>query len=130
MTTLTLHATGPVAPAEAWDRYLHPARWSSWAPQILGVDTDAEQIAQGVTGRVRGPLGVTVPFVVDEVDDASQRWRWTVQVGPARMTLLHWVTSGPDGGTTTGLRTTGPAPVVLGYAPLAGWALHRLVRPL
>ena len=128
MTTLTLHATGPVVPAEAWDRYRHPARWSSWAPQITGVDTDADVIAQGVTGRVRGPLGVSVPFVVDEVDETTRRWRWTVQVGPARMTLLHWVTPGPDGGTTTGLRVRGPLPLAAGYAPAALVALHGLVR--
>jgi hypothetical protein len=128
VTTLTLHATGPVAPAEAWDRYFHPARWSSWAPQITGVVTDAERIAQGVTGRVRGPIGLTVPFVIDEVDAASRRWRWTVQVGPARLTLLHWVTSGPEGGTTTGLRARGPLMLAAGYAPAALVALHGLVR--
>ena len=128
MTTLTLHATGPVSPAEAWDRYLHPARWSGWAPQITGVETDADRIVQGLTGRVRGPLGITVPFVVDEVDDATRRWRWTVQVGPARLTLLHWVTTGPDGGTTTGLRVRGPLPLAAGYAPAALVALHGLVR--
>jgi len=128
VTTLTLHATGPVAPAEAWDRYLHPARWSSWAPQITGVVTDAERIAQGVTGRVRGPVGITVPFVVDEVDDASRQWRWTVQVGPARLTLTHWVAPGADGGTTTGLRVRGPLLLAAGYAPAALVALHGLVR--
>ncbi|MGY1843316.1 SRPBCC family protein [Modestobacter sp. SYSU DS0875] len=128
MTTLTLHATGPVDPAEAWDRYLHPARWSSWAPQITGVVTDAGRIAQGVTGRVRGPLGVSLPFVVDEVDEATRRWRWTVQVGAPRLTLTHWVSAGPDGGTTTGLRVRGPLPLVLGYAPAALVALHGLVR--
>jgi hypothetical protein len=128
VTTRTLHATGPVDPAEAWDRYLHPARWSSWSPQITGVDTAAEEIAQGVTGRVRGPVGISVPFLVDEVDAATRRWRWTVQVGPARLTLLHWVADGPDGGTTTGLRVRGPLPLVLGYAPAALLALHGLVR--
>jgi hypothetical protein len=46
------------------------------------------------------------------------------------MHLLHWVTEGPDGGSTTGLRVTGPAPVVVGYAPLAQLAIGRLVRPL
>ena len=133
MTTLTLHATGPVAPDEAWNRYLHPARWSGWAPQITGVQlTDGSpgpaRIAQGVTGRVRGPLGLTVPFLVDEVDEASRQWRWTVQVGPARLTLLHWVPPGVDGGTTTGLRVRGPLPLVAGYAPAALLALHGLVR--
>jgi hypothetical protein len=33
-----MRAAGPVHPAEACDRYLHPARW---APQITGVVTDA-----------------------------------------------------------------------------------------
>jgi hypothetical protein len=128
VTTLTLHATGPVAPDEAWDRFRRPARWSSWAPQITGVDTHADLIAPGVTGRVRGPFGVSVPFVVDEVDEAARRWRWTVHVGPARMNLLHWVAPGPDRGTTTGLRVSGPLPLAAGYAPAALVALHSLVR--
>ena len=37
---------------------------------------------------------------------------------------------GPDGGSVAGLRSTGPAPVVHAYAPLAQAALDRLVRPL
>ena len=128
MTTLTLHATGPVDPAEAWDRYAYPSRWSSWAPQTTGVETDALRIATGVTGRVRGPVGVSLPFVVDEADDASRRWHWTVELGPIRLRLLHWVSAGPDGGTTTGLRIRGPLPLVAGYAPAALVALHGLVR--
>jgi len=128
VSILTLHASGPVDPAEAWDRYLRPARWPSWAPQITGVVTDADRIAQGVTGRVRGPVGISLPFVVDEVDDTARQWRWTVQVGPARLTLTHWVSPGPDGGTTTGLRVRGPLPLIAGYAPAALVALHGLVR--
>jgi hypothetical protein len=128
VTTLTLHATGPVRPAEAWNRFLHPHRWSSWAPQITGVVTDADRIAQGVTGRVRGPAGISLPFVVDEVDDASRQWRWTVHVGPARLTLVHWVSPGAGGGTTTGLKVRGPLPLAAGYAPAALVALRRLVR--
>jgi hypothetical protein len=127
VTSLTLHATGPVAPAEAWDRYLYPARWASWAPQITGVVTDAARIAQGVTGRVRGPVGISLPFLVDEVDEGSRQWRWTVYVGPGRLTLLHWVAPGAEGGTTTGLRVRGPLPLAAGYAPAALVALHGLV---
>ena len=63
-----------------------------------------------------------------EVDEADRRWSWSVDVGPARLVLTHWVRPGPDGGTTTGLRSSGPAPLVLGYAPLAQLALHRLIR--
>lgn len=128
MTTLTLHATGTVEPAEAWDRYAVFARWPEWSPQITGVDVDADRIAQGVTGRVRGPLGLALPFLVDEADEASRRWTWSVFAGPVRLQLTHWISPGPDDGTTTGLRVHGAAPLVAGYAPLALLALQRLVR--
>ena len=130
MTTLTLHATGPEAPAEVWERYAVPARWPEWALQITGVELPAARLAAGVRGRVRGPLGVTLPFVVETVDDTARRWSWTVSLGPVRLHLLHWVSEGPDGGSTTGLRVTGPALLVVGYAPLAHLAIGRLVRPL
>ena len=102
--------------------------WSTWSPQITGVDVDADRIAQGVSGRVRGPLGVAVPFVVDEVDDAARVWTWSVFAGPVRLQLRHWVAPAPDGGVTTGTRLRGPAPLVAGYAPLTLLALQRLVR--
>jgi hypothetical protein len=130
VTTLTLHATGPEAPVEVWERYAVPARWPEWAPQITGVELSVARLAAGVWGRVRGPLGVTLPFVVETVDEAARRWSWTVSLGPVRLHLLHWVSEGPDGGSTTGLRVTGPAPLVVGYAPLAHLAIGRLVRPL
>ncbi len=130
MTVLTLHATGPEPAAEVWDRYARPARWPTWAPQITGVQVPAPRLAAGVRGRVRGPAGVTLPFVVEAVDEAARRWSWTVSAGPVRLHLLHWVSDGPDGGSTTGLRITGPLPVVVGYAPLAQVAIGRLVRPL
>ena len=130
MSTVTLHATGPEAPDEVWERYAVPARWSDWAPQITGVELPVARLTAGVRGRVRAPLGVMLPFVVETVDEVARRWSWTVSIGPVRLHLLHWVTEGPDGGSTTGLRVTGPAPLVLGYAPLAQLAIGRLVRPL
>ena len=130
MTTLTLHATGPEPTAEVWERYAVPASWPKWAPQITGVELPVARLTAGVRGRVRGPLGVRLPFVVETVDEAARRWSWTVSAGPVRLHLLHWVTEGPDGGSTTGLRVSGPAPLVVGYVPLAQLAIGRLVRPL
>ncbi|MBB3677297.1 SRPBCC family protein [Modestobacter versicolor] len=127
MTSLTLHATGPVDPAEVWDRYLHPSRWSGWSPQIKRVEASADRIEQGVTGRVYDPIGTSVPFVVDEVSEVQRRWVWQVVVGPTRLGLVHWVSPAPDGGTTAGLRISGFGPLVVGYAPLALLALKRLV---
>jgi hypothetical protein len=128
VTTVTLHATGDVDPDEAWARYSVVRCWPAWAPQLTGVEAGADRIAQGLTGRVRGPLGVTLPFVVDEVDDAGRQWTWSVFAGPVRLQLRHWVSAAPGGGSTTGTRVHGAAPLVLGYAPLALLALQRLVR--
>ncbi|MGY1640281.1 SRPBCC family protein [Geodermatophilus sp. SYSU D00703] len=128
MTVLTLHATGSAPPAEVWERYAVPARWPEWAPQITGVELPVPRLAAGVHGRVRGPVGVMLPFTVDAVDEPARQWAWTVFLGPVRLHLLHWVAEGPDGGSTTGLRIDGPAPLVLGYAPLARLAMGRLVR--
>jgi hypothetical protein len=130
VTVVTLHATGPETPGEVWERYAVPARWPKWAPQITAVDVPAPRLVAGVRGRVRGPAGVVLPFVVDAVDEAARQWAWTVSLGPVRLHLLHWVAEGPDGGSTTGLRLDGPAPLVLGYAPLARVAIGRLVHPL
>ncbi|WP_166533881.1 SRPBCC family protein [Blastococcus xanthinilyticus] len=128
MTTLTVHATGPAPPDEVWERYAVPARWPEWSPQITGVELPVDRLAAGVSGRVRGPLGLAVPVTVEHVDEAARRWSWRVAVGPLRLSLLHWVSDGPHGGTTTGLRLSGPAPLVLAYAPPARLALGRLVR--
>ncbi|MGY1638273.1 SRPBCC family protein [Geodermatophilus sp. SYSU D00742] len=130
MTVLTLHATGPEAPGEVWERYAVPARWPEWAPQISGVDLPVARLEPGARGRVRTPLGPALPFVVDTVDEEGRQWSWTVSVGPVRLRLVHWVADGPDGGSTTALRVDGPGPLVLGYAPLARVAIGRLVRPL
>ena len=125
MTTLTLHATGPIGPDEVWERYAVPARWSQWAPQITGVEPSAPRLAPGVTGRVRGPLGVRVRFTVTEVDEAARTWAWLARLGPLRLALRHGVE--PDG--STWLTVRGPAPVVLPYLPVAHIALRCLTRP-
>ncbi|MGY5883048.1 SRPBCC family protein [Modestobacter lacusdianchii] len=127
MTSLTLHATGPVDPAEVWDRYRRPARWPEWSPQISRVEASGPELVPGMSGRVYDPLRTSLPFVVDEVSAADRRWAWQVVVGPTRLGLLHWVSPGPDGGTTAGLRVSGFGPLVVGYAPLALLALKRLV---
>ena len=125
---LTLRARGGADPDVAWERYVDFALWSTWSPQILSVDADASRIAPGVTGRVHGPVGVGVDFVVDAVDELARTWSWTVRWGPITLALFHAVTA-REGGCATALRVRGPAPVVLGYAPLARIALGRLVRP-
>ncbi|MGB3763232.1 MAG: hypothetical protein WA966_08415 [Ornithinimicrobium sp.] len=94
------------------------------------------------TGEVCGPLGVRVPFTVDAVDEQSRTWAWTVHVcargrNLITVSLAHGVEAPAvggraaddhGGGCTTWLRLQGAWPVVVGYVPLAWYALGRLVR--
>ena len=127
MTTVTISARGPAAPDEVWDRYARPARWPQWAPQIRGVDVADERLRVGTTGRVIGPLGVAASFVVQRWDDATMRWSWQAWFGPISLRLDHGVDARGTGSSTF-LTVHGPLPVVLGYLPIARFALGRLVR--
>ncbi|HTZ42428.1 MAG TPA: hypothetical protein VMB79_01065 [Jatrophihabitans sp.] len=141
---LELHALGGADADLVWQRYQCPARWHEWAPQIRGVHLSTpdgsrpalptDLLRPGVTGTVRGPLGVPAGFLVQQVDEqpdatSTRRWSWQVRFGPVRLTLQHSVRPTSRGGTRTGLAIQGPAPVVLGYVPVAQLALARLVRP-
>ena len=131
MTTVTLTARGS-APAElAWERYARPELWSTWSPQIWRVEASADRIATGVTGIVRAVGGLPIRFAVLDVDERARTWRWRVTFGPLTMILDHVVrpdaSRAPDGSATE-LQVDGPAPIVLGYAPIARLALGRLVR--
>ena len=132
-----LRAHGPLAPDAVWARYVRFDRWPTWSPQIRRVEVAVDELAPGVRGIVRGPLGLAVDFTVEEVDERARTWSWTVSpVGPVplprqlptvRLHLHHAVVAGQDGGSLTTLDVTGPTPVVMAYAPVALIALRRLV---
>ncbi|HEX8497864.1 MAG TPA: SRPBCC family protein [Actinomycetales bacterium] len=129
--TVRLSASGDASPELAWQRYERFDLWPTWSPQIRGVQVDAELLAAGLRGTVVGPLGFRVEFHVDAVDAAARTWSWTVRpawpLAVVELSLVHAVTGLPGGRSTTTLASTGPAPVVLAYAPLALIALRRLV---
>lgn len=105
-----------------------PALWSTWSPHIRGVDYPGERLRAATSGRVRGPFELRVAFTVDEVDEAARTWSWTVHVGRIAVVLRHGVQA-VDGGSRTWLRIDGPGPLLAAYAPVARFALGRLVRP-
>ncbi|HEY2206289.1 MAG TPA: hypothetical protein VGH99_17600 [Pseudonocardia sp.] len=76
------------------------------------------RLAAGTTGRVVGPLGVTIPFRVTAVDEARRSWSWRVSVGPLTVALDHGVQDRP-GGSRTWLRIDAPLPVAVGYLSVA-----------
>jgi hypothetical protein len=119
----SVRVAGPASAEAQWHAYAHTARWPTWAPHLRRVDPEAA-LAVGLSGRVVGLAGVTAHFEVSAVDEAAGTWSWTVTVGPVRVALDHAVGDG-----WTELTVAGPAPVVLGYLPVARLALGRLVRP-
>jgi hypothetical protein len=126
VTTLTLRARGAAPAGEVWDRYVRPARWPQWSPQIRQVRSSTPRLEAGTTGTVIGPLGIRVAFEVTSVEEATRRWSWRARLGPITLLLAHVVEADGEATSTT-LRLSGPFPVVVAYAPLAQLALSRLV---
>lgn len=128
-------AHGPAHPEDAWQRYVVPALWPVWAPQIRAVrlapaspGTLDDPVVPDVRGSVLGPPPLRVSFRVLAVDADAHRWAWRVGVGPLAVTLEHGVNPGPGGvGSTAWARIRLPRPLAAPYAPVARWALRRLV---
>ena len=129
--SLTVRARGPRSADSAWERYADLDRWTDWAPQIRGVDTDGRRrLEPGLRGRVRGPAGIGCPV------RRRRRERGRADVGmdgaPRSGAVavhheIHPQGPGDESGSVTVLRLHGPLPVLVGYAPVARFALHRLV---
>lgn len=117
------------APVEvAWERYDRVDAWPTWAPHLRRVECDHQRLTPGMTGTVHGPGGVHADFTVETVLPDQRAWSWRVQVMNAVLRLHHRVRPHPRG-TITDLDIEGPAIIVCGYAPVARYALGRLVSP-
>jgi hypothetical protein len=127
MGALTLVARGPLPVDVVWERYADPQRWPTWAPQIRKVEA-VGRLRPGLTGRVHSYAPPGIAFRVLSVDARKRMWSWRVQLGPLKLTLEHGVREGTHGGSEAWLRMHGPFPILLAYAPLARYALGRLVN--
>ena len=66
------------APVDAVWPYLAEFRhWPTWGPTVAAVDVDADEVATGVSGRVRTPVGLWLPFTITDVDP-GRSWAWRV----------------------------------------------------
>ncbi|MFI2781371.1 SRPBCC family protein [Streptomyces sp. ALB3] len=124
---MTLRAEGSASAGDVWLRYVTPACWPSWSPQIRKVRVDAERITPGTRGEIVSLFGVTAAFLVESVDEERRRWTWRVRLGPVCLRLRHAVLHRPGGSATT-LRIEGPSLALAAYAGPARWAMGRLVR--
>ncbi len=125
---MTVTRTGPARPADVWAHYEQLDLWSTWAPHLTRVRSDARTLRPGARGTVTAVGLVPVPFRVLTVQPSLWRWSWRVRLGPVALLLEHNVAPAAGGGCRAGVTVHGPAPVLLAYRPLMSWALRRLVR--
>ena len=66
------------APASrVWDVLARFAYWPEWGPSVREVRCGEDVVRVGLTGQVRTPLGVWIPFEITEVVPGC-RWGWRV----------------------------------------------------
>jgi Polyketide cyclase / dehydrase and lipid transport len=127
MGTRSVEVGGPLDVAAVWERYAVPGSWPDWLPQITGVDLSTPRLTAGARGKLHAPMGVSIPFTVERVDEKARTFAWTIRVGLLKLRLENWVHDAPDGGAVAGMRVNGPGPLVAAYAGQASAALERLV---
>jgi hypothetical protein len=69
-------------PDAIWSLLTEFDRWPEWGVSVTAVESDATEVAPGVRGRVRTPLGIWLPFVIGDVVPQSF-WGWRVAGVPA-----------------------------------------------
>ncbi|GAA4552800.1 hypothetical protein [Pseudonocardia xishanensis] len=80
-----------------------------------------------MTGRVRGPLGLAVPFEITAHDESARTWAWDAHFGPITLSLDHGIET-HGSGSRTWPAVDGPAPALALYLPLARISIELLVR--
>lgn len=126
----TVDAIGTATAGAVWERFVNPERWSSWAPQITGVDYAQTRLTSGTTGRVHGPLRIRLDFEIENVDEVGRTWTWRTWWlrRTVCMTLTHGVAPCPDG-SRAWVTVDGSPLLVLPNRPMSKLALTQLVQP-
>jgi Polyketide cyclase / dehydrase and lipid transport len=80
--------TDVAAPSEAvWEELTQLRNWPHWGPTVRAarLDGGGHGVSAGATGSVQTPLGVWLPFRVEEYvdDDPRRSWSWRVGGVPA-----------------------------------------------
>ena len=107
-------------PERVWDLLVDVSAWPRWGPTVSAVELGTARIEAGSRGRVRTPLGASLPFVVTRFEP-GRCWSWSVGGVPATTHAVR-----PWGGgceVTFGVPWWAPA-----YAPVCAVALRRLER--
>ncbi|MDJ0952768.1 MAG: SRPBCC family protein [Acidimicrobiia bacterium] len=108
------------SPDLVWPHIAQFDRWPAWGLSITAVESNADQVAPGVTGRVRTPVGFWLPFTIEDVTPESY-WDW--RVAGVRATGHHLEP------TAIGTRVRFTAPwIVAPYTVMMAASLRKLKR--
>ncbi|MBA4020960.1 MAG: SRPBCC family protein [Gordonia sp.] len=110
------------APAAAvWEVLVDLKVWPEWGPTVSGAELDGPgPLTFGSRGKVWTPVGVPLPFEIDEFVD-GRAWGWRVAGVPA---TRHEVIPTRDGCVLSfGVPVWAPA-----YLPVMAVALPRIAR--
>ena len=109
--------------SRVWRLMTDTQTWTHWGPSLKEVDSPERFIRTGLTGRIRTPFGIWVPFTIDTFEP-EHYWGW--RVGGVAATGHRVDQRGPDQ-----CRLTFTVPVwAAGYTVVCRVALNRIKRLL
>lgn len=119
MPTVELAIAAP--PAAVWEVLVDLQAWPEWGPTVSGAELDGPgPLELGSRGRVWTPVGVPLPFEIDEFTD-GRVWAWRVAGVSA---TRHEVIPAHDGCVLSfGVPLWAP-----GYLAIMAVALPRIAR--
>jgi hypothetical protein len=110
----------------AWEVLTDTETWPEWGPSVSAVESSDRVIREGTTGRVRTPVGISLPFEITSCRD--YRWTWEVAKIPAtghRVDAVEEPTDGEEYGEKC--RVVFEVPLLAaGYVPVCQRALGRI----
>ena len=115
----------PATREAAWRVLTDTEQWPEWGPSVSAVESSDRLIQRGTTGRVRTPVGISLPFEITSCRD--YRWTWDVAKIPATGHRVDAVE------TTDGeqCRVVFEVPLIAaGYVPVCRRALGRIAASL
>ena len=118
------------APSEAaWQELTQLRNWPHWGPTVRAarLDDGGERVSAGATGSVQTPLGVWLPFRVEEYDDGDPRRSWSWRVAGVPATTHTVVALGPSR-CRVEMSVPWLAPAYLGVVALALGRIRRRVE--
>jgi uncharacterized protein YndB with AHSA1/START domain len=83
MRRLAAERTMSASQAQVWRVLIDLDEWPRWGPTITAAELhDADELAEGTTGRVTVVGGIALSFVITEYTE-GRSWAWSVAGVPA-----------------------------------------------